>query len=338
MHKTRISIGVVTIRERLQGLRRLLKSLHTQEYPKELIQIILVPNMDSREWALLSQALESEFLIGVQILEAHARVLGAARNEIIDCADGEVLLLLDDDCWIEDSRHLSRRSRLHELHPETVIGGYYNDDASVASDHFYNDLCNTWVEMDPQGWKCLGGNTSYPLEVLKNSGARFNDHHAYGGNENILNLKLWKQKIRFYKTRSVSVGHQDPSRFSKVLKKAVLQGRARAHEDRDAGDRPELRSLAKSLFDKVLKKKRPLKHLSYYLLGEIAYFSESLSETLTETLPESLRDRLKKPKINCNPVKQMVESAEEGQNQGHPKAHSFSLPSENPATENPAAQ
>ncbi len=279
------SIGIVTIRARFQLLRRLLKSLKEQNYPQDRLEILLVPNMAALEWKILAEALGDLATPALRVLDAHHRTLGAARNEILISAKGSLLLFLDDDCWLGDLAHLSRRETLHNLHPSTVIGGRYVTPPENLARNFYNELCNLWFEFDEQGWKMLGGNTSYPLDLIRQHQFTFDSERDYGGNENPLNLNLWKARVSFLKSESLGVLHEENLGLVDLGRKAFRQGSARALEARDGKSRPALLKLLNAAYEKRFRLSQAA---GFFLAGEMGFLSAKIAKLLK-------RDELREP-------------------------------------------
>jgi glycosyltransferase involved in cell wall biosynthesis len=273
-----LTVGIVTIRERFQLMRRLLKSVFEQDYPSTKLEVLLVPNMESGEWHLLANALGELNHPNLRVLPAKKRTLGAARNEILEEAQGEILLFLDDDCWLPDRAHLSRRETLHRLHPDRVIGGKYASDPTGDRRNFYNEICNLWFDLDVQGWKLLGGNISYPMNLVRQHQASFDSQQDHGGNENPMNLMLWNRGVGFHKAESLTVGHEESLSLVHLGKKAFRQGRARALENRPPKSRPTVGRLVKTALQHGFK----WGHVGFFCLGEIGYVSKKLEKFFPE--------------------------------------------------------
>lgn len=80
-----------------RSLEKLIASLNAQTYPRELVEIVLVDNDSSDgSWDVIARHPE---VIGLRETSRHTP--GAPRNAGMQRATGEIIALVDADCWAE---------------------------------------------------------------------------------------------------------------------------------------------------------------------------------------------------------------------------------------------
>lgn len=184
---TRLSIVVPTHR-RPKAVFRLLESLGRQSLAKDQFEILVVSNLPDKNlgW-MLEKANEAQK--SVRHLVAGAKGANASRNLGIKESRGEILLLLDDDCIVDNPSYLQTVLDLHREHPGALaIGGSYSiPDGCRLEDIAYNIISRDWQFADASAQKgslrLLGGNVSYKRALLEKSGELFDPRISYGGAE-----------------------------------------------------------------------------------------------------------------------------------------------------------
>jgi hypothetical protein len=224
------SIIIPTTGQNLASLEELLSSIDTQQILPQ--QILICGNVYDRrleegvqhwrrKFARLSEMLNLSFTLREGI--------NAARNQGIELSQGEILLFLDDDCWIPNPSFIYEHERLHRAHPEvTAIGGPYhlpaNSSALSAAYHwnlvYWMTLVNT-----PEKNECfelLGGNMSFKKEKIGTH--RFSEAIRFGGSETEFLYRLKQMKHHLLWEETLALRHECSMNFAQFLRKGFLQG------------------------------------------------------------------------------------------------------------------
>ena len=121
--KTTISIAIAT-HDRPQCLRRAIDSIVAQEH-KPLEIIVVNDGADEIDASLgdLCQSSGIPFIVE----RRHTPCLPASRNCAIDRASADVVLLLDDDCYLR-SDYIARLASLYDADEEELVAAILTDD------------------------------------------------------------------------------------------------------------------------------------------------------------------------------------------------------------------
>jgi glycosyltransferase involved in cell wall biosynthesis len=155
--------------------------------------------------------------------------IASARNRGLEMAEGDVVLFLDEDCFLPRPTYLEELAQFHSEHPQLAVGGLYlNKTSATTSDQFYNFVCNTWVK-SRQNLKgsppvLLGGCCFYPLRPLKKHKVLFDEQNAKAGEEYLLNSRWTELGFPLLLSARWSVFHNPETSFYKVFKKSWVQG------------------------------------------------------------------------------------------------------------------
>ena len=90
----KISVLVPTLGERTKEIERLLKSLLNQTYKNFEIIIITQGNHDT-----IKKIINKYKKLNIIHIVMNTKGLSKARNEGLNAATGEIIVLSDDDCW-----------------------------------------------------------------------------------------------------------------------------------------------------------------------------------------------------------------------------------------------
>lgn len=206
----------------LKTLRRLLDSLTYLDGIRESeILIVLNPASDA-----LDHLKDLYPHLNLQVLTSEPGV-NRARNQGQSKATGELILFLDDDCWISNRRLLLEHESLHQKNPWAfAVGGFYQTTSSSLLSNEYDKIQKQWLlsnRLSGNG-ECLtllGGHFS--IRNQENL-PLFDESIAYGGAETEYFFRLKKENYRFLLT-DLFVNHEPNLTLFLFLKKAYLQGR-----------------------------------------------------------------------------------------------------------------
>ena len=233
----KISVIIPTHR-RPKQLRNLLLSL-SQQMNSHLYEVIVISNLLEKNVQKLVHSFNTSilsfqyFYVG-QIGVNKARYLGVRK------AQGEVLLFLDDDCYLPNSTFLQKVYELHQRHPEfSAIGGRYSLDplaTNVARAYHHN--ADSWLTQSHQGpegnAQLLGGNTSYKASVLAHQ-FKFNENIKFGGAEAELNARLVRAGHRLFLCEEIPVIHNIELSIFGLIRRGLQQGRGHRKKESICG-------------------------------------------------------------------------------------------------------
>lgn len=224
----KLSIVVPTHR-RPKAVLRLLDSLSRQSLPRDQFEILVVSNFADKSLSWMLERV-SETQRNVRLLVAGAKGANASRNLGIREANGEILLLLDDDCIVDAPQYLQAVIDLHRENPgATAIGGTYSiPDGCRLEDIAYNLIAREWqlsdTGRDNASLRLLGGNVSYKKALLAASGELFDPNISYGGAELEFHSRLAGKGARLLLMPAMAVHHVPEIRSgAELVKKAYKQ-------------------------------------------------------------------------------------------------------------------
>lgn len=212
----------------------LLHSIKEQSLDSNKYEIILVFNKKNPPANVVPWS-------NVRFLFSPFRGVNHARNLGIVHALGSVLLFLDDDCILQNTRHLETLLELHNQHPQQKsIGGPYTlSKKSSAAARAYHWNRTRWLKTHSLGqWHSqvlLGGNASYKSEIFK-AGLRFSPGITYGGSETPLNVEIYHKYGPHLFLEDMAVEHASRLSVMSFLKKAYLQGKGWAFQQKFHSD------------------------------------------------------------------------------------------------------
>lgn len=166
----------------------------------------------------------------LRVLFAEEPGVAAARNRGLQAAEGEVFILLDDDCLAGDSEWLERVEKQIEREPRALHGGVYQlqkRPSYWAEVYAWTNRSWLGIGVGPAGqqWHLLGGFLFGHRRLLPSM--RFSPDLPWGGEEKELLLRLDREQgIPGRLHPEVSVVHWDVSGFGKFVQRAFWQGYA----------------------------------------------------------------------------------------------------------------
>lgn len=212
---------------RVKALGRLLGSLAEQRLPKESWEVLVVSNLQDPGTEALVQRMKEH--LPVRCLTAGQKGANIARNLGIREASGELLLLLDDDCRLQNPNYLQEVLELHAAHPNALaIGGRYSlAMGASAEDTAYNLIAREWQwrsnEEVHASLRLIGGNVSYKREKLLAINELFSEKIQYGGAELEFHHRLAAKGAELLLAPQLTVEHLPEIEKHELVYKAYKQ-------------------------------------------------------------------------------------------------------------------
>jgi GT2 family glycosyltransferase len=222
---------VIPTHFRASTLTRLLHSLSRQSLPRDEFEALVVSNQPddfftTPQFKQLTQSYQCQSLVVGKVGGNSARNLGIKQSQ------GQIVVLLDDDCELIDPDFLEKIYAYHSRNPKlTAVGGTYvvAQDAS-AIDKAYNIIATAWQQPKEYGhnhsWRLLGGNVSYKKSVLHDHSLYFNEDLVYGGTETELHLRMQQMGLSAALIHGFKVQHNTCLTVDDLIRKALSQASA----------------------------------------------------------------------------------------------------------------
>lgn len=188
-------------------------------------EVLVVANLPDRE---LKRAVES-YGPRFRYFETGRIGINIARNKGIEKAESDLILFLDDDCYVFDRSFVQKHIAAHRTRKEaSVVGGPYIPYAGASA----KELAYHWITdhglrrnlMDQhQAMALLGGNCSFKTRSLKSKLA-FNERIEWGGSEIDLFLRMSLSGHNLYFDEDLKVEHRPKLSTSQFIRRAFLRG------------------------------------------------------------------------------------------------------------------
>jgi glycosyltransferase involved in cell wall biosynthesis len=219
-----LSIIIPSLGQR-QFLKPLFESLQTQTIG-DPIEIFLCLTGDGGELQNSLPPLPSH--MNVRFLDSPVPGISQARNVGLDHAVGDVVLFLDDDCYLPRADYLQSLLEFYKKSPDRGGGGAYltvHEDVNFAS-AFYNFMCNAWLESHVNGQGeasvLLGGCCFYPRAAIGKT--RFPVDKPRAGEEVDFNREILERGHKLVFHRDWSVVHAPGYGLDDVFQRAWKHG------------------------------------------------------------------------------------------------------------------
>lgn len=220
----------------------------------------------------------------VRIISSPEKCISMARNRGIEQAQGDVLLFIDEDCYLPHPNYLNQLQQEFDKNKKLCGGGYYLSEQKTLGlfSRFYNYFCNFWVSThlvkEQFSEVLLGGCAFYAKDILNTHNIRFSALHRRAGEEYRLNSKVTEKGYSLHLNGKWSVYHNPQCTFRNLYSKAWNQGR----------------SLDEKCFNSNLSSSRFLKYLfespleslyysplfvTYLLVGRTAHWLQVFKKT-----------------------------------------------------------
>lgn len=236
MKPIRISVVIPTHRRTLL-LRELLGSLERQNRRVEF-EVLVIGNLPEFGLKKVVESYGPRF----RFLETGRIGVNIARNKGVERARGEIVLFLDDDCYVPDKDFLERVWKKHEDHPQALaIGGPYSLEAGAgACERAYHLILHhrlrTSIRRYHESTSLLGGNWSFKTSLIERR-LRFDDSITFGGSDVDLFSRLRKKGASFVVDETLAVFHRVRLNLWSLARRAYKQGLAHGRYERSGQDR-----------------------------------------------------------------------------------------------------
>lgn len=220
-----ISVVIPTLGNRLRETRALLESLLLQTGVDDF-EVLLVANLKNPKMKKMIRAFPDRF----KYFHCGIRGVNRARNLGFLEAQGEVILFLDDDCYIDDRSLLLKHIELHRNFPNAIgIGGRYRQIGQRNPyEQAYFWLADHWLSKwsltENRSLHLLGGHSSFKKSMMLRGNYLFNDQIIFGGAETELQLRLNANGETLLLFDDLFVSHDASLGIFELIKKSFYQG------------------------------------------------------------------------------------------------------------------
>ncbi|MEG3918843.1 glycosyltransferase family 2 protein [Microcoleus sp. T3_A4] len=194
---------IIPSHNRSSSLRRALDALHSQTYPIDLLEVIVVADSCIDDTLAMLQDYKAQFKL--QVIEVNCRSAAIARNTGAASATGQLLLFLDDD--IEALPPLvESHAQVHSLRPGAAVMGPYPPKLHGGTRFFDVEVRSWWEEKFYQMSQpdhrftyqdLLSGNLSLDAELFARVEGFDSAFGNCGGEDYEFGLRLLKADVPF---------------------------------------------------------------------------------------------------------------------------------------------
>jgi glycosyltransferase involved in cell wall biosynthesis len=225
---------VIPTHGRPGSIREVLHSLLSQDLSKENFEILIVANLPDADLTSWIAGLHAAGHTHVHELVSGKLGVNSARNVGLRNVRAPVALFLDDDCSLPDPQYLTRLLKIHSEQPDVLgLGGAYLSPPGLnAAGVHYNWISNHWLDARFEGpfetTKLIGGAVSYKMTLLHGRGLEYDELIRYGGAETEFHERLIEENFKLVYHPALSVIHKPDIGGFDLVRKAHLQGFAKA--------------------------------------------------------------------------------------------------------------
>lgn len=226
-------------------LPRLLSSIRSQivDFP---IEVIICDNSLDANIHSEIESIFRNYKISVRNLVLSSRGVNHARNQGIFASRFEIILFVDDDCWLEDDRLLQKHFLIHKnKNMLFALGGdYILAPGAKFFDRCYHSIQMKWLhagrlnKSNNETVYLIGGHFSVKRKIVLENCLSFNEEIAYGGSELSFFNSAYQMGLSM-NLENLSVIHETKESYVSVTRKLYLQGRGKAilsrHKNYDSG-------------------------------------------------------------------------------------------------------
>jgi glycosyltransferase involved in cell wall biosynthesis len=257
-----------------EDIEFLINSLHLQEC-KQPVQLLLCYTGDHLD-QLKRELPPVQGHIQLDIILSPRPGIASARNHGLRHAKGEIILFMDDDCYLPHGHYLENATALFQKEKHLGFGGIYLS-TKIQTHYvssFYNYICNLWLLSflhDGLLKITLGGCTMISKSAIEHSRADFFESDEKAAEEYSFNLRLQQKNIPVYLNDQVSVCHNARCSLWQLLRKAWNHGRALSTYS-NAQQNRRSQTLRKALCNQPIETIKFFPLLAVFLLtGRIAF-------------------------------------------------------------------
>ena len=168
-----------------------LRHLVTQDYPSELVEVLLVDN-SSDGTPEMARRVAAETGARIGVLEVEERLPAVKRNLGLRAADGDLVMFVNDDVWF-DPRALAEHTATHAAHEGPIaVVGHVEQSAQMAQTPFvqayapfaYDEIADK--ADDRVGYRHFWSmNLSLPRQTMLDRNLVFHEEWAEIGHEDV---------------------------------------------------------------------------------------------------------------------------------------------------------
>jgi len=243
---------IIPVRNEEQHIARCLESVVQQDYPKDLMEVLVVDGMSGDSSREIVSTFSNRYPF-IRLLRNPKQVTAAALNKGISQSKGQLILRVDAHCFIEpDYIRLCLRT-LEETGADNVggvvipigtslmqeaIGFALSSFFGIGSGRFYH--CDAGMFIDTVSFG------AYRREVFERIGLY--DEDALFGEDDDLNYRLTRSGGRIYLSPKIRSRYYPRSSLSTLWKQYYNFGRGKVHTMRKHGRPLALRHLIPPVF------------------------------------------------------------------------------------------
>ena len=225
-----LSVSVVIPTHDRRGLlERTLASLAEQDYPANLIEVVVADDASGDDTRTFLADLETPWRL---VTPRHETNLGraAARNTALAECTGNIVLFIDDDMRCEPDL-VSRHVACHRRHPGTAFVGTALSDPSLGRSTVASFYDGMGVQRMPPGSEIppryfVTNNASVPRRSLEAAGGFDASFTRYGFEDCELAFRLEDQGLSFRHCAGAFAYHMEPVTLETFLRKRSESPRA----------------------------------------------------------------------------------------------------------------
>jgi succinoglycan biosynthesis protein ExoA len=247
---------IVPVRNEADHIQRTLIQLLTQDYDSQRFEVIVVDGQSTDgTWSIVA-ALQKEY-DNLQLLPNPKRWSSAGRNAAVRVALGDILVVIDGHCEVEDSAYLTHLARAFERSGADCVGRPQPLDASGAT-HFQRAIAlarSSRLGHHPQSWIYSDVEryvppqsvaVAYRREVFRRVGLFDENFDACEDVE--FNHRIARAGMTCFFTPRVQVRYVPRDRVSGLFRQMVRYGRGRCRLLRKHSDTFSVFCLLPALF------------------------------------------------------------------------------------------
>ncbi|HPF09687.1 MAG TPA: glycosyltransferase [Candidatus Cloacimonadota bacterium] len=228
--KKRVSV-VVVARNEAPNLHRLMSCLLSQDYPKELYEIVFADDDSEDETqSIIAQYIEAGHNVKYIKSLGREQVISPkklALSKAIESTDGEIILTTDADCIVPFTWISSMVSCFAD--DVSMVAGYSRtliplwSRASILQKYEHLDFALTYMVLGGgytlgKSWACIGQNLAYRKSAFEDVGGFSKISHLISGDDvNLMQLMRRKGHKIIFNFSSASFTHTHPVRSWKQL-------------------------------------------------------------------------------------------------------------------------
>ncbi|MCK7615562.1 glycosyltransferase [Roseibium sediminicola] len=227
---TRASVAIASIGR--ETLLDTLRSVAAVRLPEEMVLDVLIADDSSDGDATKLVAAHPIKNLQVTCLTVASGNISTARNALIDAAEGDWLIFVDDDEWVEPNWLEKLFLCQKEFEADVVIGPVHPvyPDGTPAWLQEANPLYSDWGSRGKRLYTGRGGNTLVRVDLIRSLQLRFDEAYGRtGGEDTIFFGQAAERGARIFATDDAIAREHVPSdrlSVNYILSRAVRSGQS----------------------------------------------------------------------------------------------------------------